>query len=372
MPKCDTPSEVEGMWWGVLEKGQCLQDNINYYGDYKNTSYNYTLTDKETDQRKKIYQIKKPYEFPVGVVFFIFGTTGNVILIIIITCNKDMRTVPNMYILNLAISDMIILTLLFYAIGIKKFLGIWPTNAFLCVFLPFCYRMSGSLITYSIAVLSIQRYRVTVNPLHVCVSSQIRWRATGVKICGVWIVAALFAIPGARSRYLCDEVILIWRRNYYQHVALFHLLVTCVFPMCVIAFCYLRMARNLVQISCSLPQEAQNPLLNVRKNAAKVVLGLTVVLLVCFLPYHFYETYFLYFAINVYIYTATHGDEFGWDYSVSHLPVILHLLLSVSSCLNPVALYCTSLAFRREFKRYLTCRCKANSPCTDFELSRRD
>jgi Leucine-rich repeat (LRR) protein len=27
-PECATPSEVEGMWWGVLEKGQCLQDNI--------------------------------------------------------------------------------------------------------------------------------------------------------------------------------------------------------------------------------------------------------------------------------------------------------------------------------------------------------
>jgi len=44
---------------------------------------------------------------------FIFGTTGNVILLITIICYKDMRTVPNMYILNLAISDTIYLTVLF-------------------------------------------------------------------------------------------------------------------------------------------------------------------------------------------------------------------------------------------------------------------
>jgi hypothetical protein len=43
-PECDIPREVEGLWWGVLEKGQCLQDNIEYYGDYKNTSYSYTST----------------------------------------------------------------------------------------------------------------------------------------------------------------------------------------------------------------------------------------------------------------------------------------------------------------------------------------
>jgi hypothetical protein len=50
-PKCSTPSEVKGIYWGVLEKGQCLQSNIEYYGDYKNTSYSCTPigdTDKDT------------------------------------------------------------------------------------------------------------------------------------------------------------------------------------------------------------------------------------------------------------------------------------------------------------------------------------
>ena len=41
-PECDTPREVKGIWWGVLEKGQCLEGNIQYYGDYKNTSYSYS------------------------------------------------------------------------------------------------------------------------------------------------------------------------------------------------------------------------------------------------------------------------------------------------------------------------------------------
>ena len=53
--KCNTPSEVEGMWWGVLEKGHCLDGNIQYYGDYTNTNNNYTniydtYTDTFTDE----------------------------------------------------------------------------------------------------------------------------------------------------------------------------------------------------------------------------------------------------------------------------------------------------------------------------------
>jgi hypothetical protein len=55
----------------------------------------------------------------VYAVPFTFGTTSNVILLIIIICDKDMRTVLNMYIINLAISDIIYLAVLFseYPIG---------------------------------------------------------------------------------------------------------------------------------------------------------------------------------------------------------------------------------------------------------------
>jgi hypothetical protein len=130
------------------------------------------------------------------------------------------------------------------------------------------------------------------------------------------------------------------------------------------------MARNLVESSCSLSEETQNPQLNTRKNTAQVVLVLTLVLVITFLPYQIWETYFYYFSINLGIYTTTSSDEFGWFVSESNIGVILHLLLSISSCLNPVALLCTSLAFRREFKRYLTCSYKAKFLPTIFELSR--
>jgi hypothetical protein len=54
-PECDTPSEVKRTWWGVLEKGQCLQGNIHYYGDYKNTSYSCTpIKDVGTEAKGEI------------------------------------------------------------------------------------------------------------------------------------------------------------------------------------------------------------------------------------------------------------------------------------------------------------------------------
>jgi hypothetical protein len=63
-PKCDTPREVEGMWWDVIEKGQCLEGNIQYYGDYNSTSYNYTGNENFYDQ---IYDMDfiKHYKLPI-------------------------------------------------------------------------------------------------------------------------------------------------------------------------------------------------------------------------------------------------------------------------------------------------------------------
>jgi Leucine-rich repeat (LRR) protein len=371
-PECDTQSGVLGICGGMSEKEQSLQNNTHYYAAYKNSRHSYTPTaymDTETEQQEHVHSFVKPYELPLSAILFIFGATGNVILIIIIICNKGMRTVPNMYILNLAISDMITLILLFYAAWAHKYPNLWLSGDLMCYFLPFCYRMLVGLSAYSVAMLSVQRYRVTVNPLDILFSAQPTWRGTGATICGVWIVAALFAIPAARSQYLCVESILLLRRKYYQHVVTFQLFVACVIPLCVIAFSYIMTAHHLVESSCSLSRESQNPHHNTRTNTAKVVLGLTFVFLISYLPYHIYNMY-SYSRISLEISGVKPNVEFHWVISVSDIRVIIHLLLSLNPCLNPVSLCCTSLAFRRQFKRYLTCSCKVNFPSSDIELSR--
>ena len=53
-PECDTLSKVQGMWWGLLEEGQCLQDSKCYYGEYKNPNYSYTLIE-DTDTYLREY-----------------------------------------------------------------------------------------------------------------------------------------------------------------------------------------------------------------------------------------------------------------------------------------------------------------------------
>jgi len=138
--------------------------------------------------------------------------------------------------------------------------------------------------------------------------------------------------------------------------------------MCVIAFTYIMTARHLLESSSPISEETQNPQMNKRKNTAKVVLGLTVVFLISSVPHHILEVYY-YSGLGL---DAVLLNELEWMLNLFKIKLVLKLFLSLNSCLNPVAVFCTSLAFRRQFKHYLTCCCKAKSPPADFELTRRN
>jgi hypothetical protein len=258
------------MWWGVLGKAQCLEGNVKYYGDYRSTRYRYTDIEEHVNEDEYDVRFFMQYQAPVYAVPFIFGTTGNVILLIIIICKRDMRTVTNMYIINLAISDIICLAVLFSEAYATSISGKRLNGELMCTFLPFCRRFSVGLSAYSVAVYSLQRYRVTVNPFHVVVSSPPTWRVTVATVCGVWIVAALFAVPSDLSNYLCEGLQITGSINYYQLVIIFEILLSCVIPLCVVAFSYIITALHLLESSRSISEGTENPKLEARRNLQRL------------------------------------------------------------------------------------------------------
>jgi Leucine-rich repeat (LRR) protein len=343
-PVCDTPSEGYVTWQGVLEKLQCLRDYISDENGNKHVEYAYPGDENKQTLKKYFIMVLVPTIF-----LLIFGTFGNVIILIIIICNKDMRTVPNMYILNLAISNMILLTSEF----------IWNSVEFddeiKCTFLPFCYRMSIGLSAYSVVALSFQRQRVTMKAFHVFVSSAPTWCVTVATICGVWIVATLFAIPSALSKFICFDPPLLFKNiAYYKRVVIFELFVSCLLPLVLIAFAVIMAARHLVESSCSIlvSEEAKIPQMNTRKNDAKIVIGLSVVFLITYVPFHVWWTHIIFSLPRKFELINGGNYTYRW-YNLLLIKIISGCLLLINSCLNPVAIFCSSLEFRKYFKRYL-------------------
>ena len=365
-PNCNTSREVKEMCWGVLESGQCLEGNIQYYGVYRNRSCNYSAS----GEYKKDYHAEflSKYQVPIYIFPFIFGTTGNVILLFIIICNKDMRTVPNMYIINLAISDIIYLTVLFCEACANRNLFKGTDSKVICVSFSYLRRLSVGLSAYSVALYSIQRYRATVKPFHVRHSSAPSWRPFVAIVCGVWIVAALFAVPSSLSLNLCQDN---WTAKlpYYKHVVIFELIVSCILPLCVIAFTYTMIARQLMESCRSLSDGTQIPQHKTRRKSAKIVLALTVVFVISYVPYHVFWTYFFCVKEDVYSVFLTVILKYS-HYKFMNVYIISNYFLLINPCLNPVGLFCTSSRLRQHLKRYLTFFCKTNSPPNYVEFAR--
>jgi hypothetical protein len=193
------------------------------------------------------------------------------------------------------------------------------------------------------------------------------------KACGLWIVAALFAVPSALSKYLCTGLLFENRRThstYYVRVVIFELLVSCVLPLRVVAFSYIMTARPLVESSRSISEGTQNPQLETRRNNAKIVVGLAVVFLISYVPYHVFWVYFIYRENDIYIHKINDNLEKS-NNKIQYNYLISNCFFLINSCLNPVALFCTISPFIQHLKRYLTCFCKTNSRPTNLEIKRR-
>jgi hypothetical protein len=211
-----------------------------------------------------------------------------------------------------------------------------------------------------------------VYPLDVLVSAKGAWRVTFATICAVWIVAALFAVPSALSQHLCAEFTIVRDIVYYQRVVIFELLVSCVLPLCVIVFTHSMTARHLAKRLPSIFHGTQNPHMKTRRNSAKIVVGLTVVFSISYLPYHAYWTYII-CSTDVKNFSEQVTDFLIYsDNNLRYTFQISTSFLLINSCLNPVALFCTGPQFREHLKRYLTCFCKTNSPPVVLELTRRN
>jgi Leucine-rich repeat (LRR) protein len=104
---CDTECEEVGKWVSDLQglsEGKCsitIYSNINslHFSHYE-INYVIGYMDSVKQQHGSISSFLKYYQLPVYAIPFTFGTTCNVIILIIIICNKDMRTVPNIYIIK--------------------------------------------------------------------------------------------------------------------------------------------------------------------------------------------------------------------------------------------------------------------------------
>ena len=93
-------------------------------------------------------------------IVIIFGVFGNALVIWTVLFNKQMRTSNNLFVLNLAISD---LTLCLFSIPFNVYKTLrhtWKFGSFLCKFSPFFQASNVFISTISITAIALDRLNI--------------------------------------------------------------------------------------------------------------------------------------------------------------------------------------------------------------------
>ncbi|XP_075168951.1 CCHamide-2 receptor [Haematobia irritans] len=311
--------------------------------------------------------IQRPETIFVAILFtliFIVGVLGNGTLVIIFFRHRSMRNIPNTYILSLALADLLVIIVCVPLAMLVYTQDSWTFGKSMCQITEFFKDVSIGVSVFTLTALSGERYCAIVNPLRKLQTKPLTVITAGL----IWMLSIFFALPSLLVSDL--QYIEISSENnftiivcspfgkqspnldsYSRYVVVIKAFVYYILPLFIIGVLYLMMAQRLHVSARDMPGETlsmqSRSQVRARRYVARMVVAFVVVFFVCFFPYHLFE---LWFHLN-----PTSKDDFDDFWHAIRITGFCTYFLN--SCVNPVALYCVSGAFRAHFNQYLCCWC---------------
>lgn len=275
------------------------------------------------------------------------GLFGNVLVIFVILKSRKMKTVTNMYLLNLAVSDLIFLLHIAMVIT-TNIIKHWIFGKVMCkiYFITSSLTMFSSVLTLS--CLSFDRYIAVCKP---AISQRHRQpKKAGFVIIGIWGLSLLLSMPlilyskiigkGDNRTYVC---IVDWPDvSTVPTYAIYTFITGCAIPLCFISIFYTCVIIHMKRAGPANRKRSREQ----RKNHRKVTLLVLAIILVygfCWLPY---------WIINIIV--TIKGIYQTIPIIVVH---IITILTYANSMVNPILYAFLSENFRQKFKEVFQSQC---------------
>ncbi|XP_051990688.1 type-1 angiotensin II receptor [Xyrauchen texanus] len=294
---------------------------------------------------------------------FIIGVVGNSLVVAVIYFCLKLKTVANIFVLNLAVSDLtFLLTLPIWAIYTATGYQ-WPFGSFLCKAIASMALLNLYTSIFLLTALSIDRYMAIVHPVQ---SRQCRTMVYARVTCvAVWIVALFLSLPTGYIRRthliqhinvtVCGLLDKEEHRNLLVALSLMKSALGFLLPFTIILTCYCLIGRALLK--------AQDIQRNSKSNGDEVLNMLAAAVLaffLCWTPHQifsFIDTLFLLKVItncNVIEIIDT-----GMPFTIC--------IAYFNSCMNPILYGFVGKNFRKNLLQLL--RCSSTSVATHPTLS---
>ncbi|KAL4658123.1 somatostatin receptor type 5-like [Arapaima gigas] len=276
----------------------------------------------------------------ISLTVFVIGLIGNTLSIYVVLRYAKMKTVTNIYILNLSVADELYIVGLPF-LTVQNMLSYWPFGSFLCQVVMTTDSINQFTSIFCLTMMSIDRYLAVVHPIQ-----SANWRRPQVAkfINGmVWVLSILVVLPVIifskvqEDFNTCNiswpEPFNVWSMAFILYTSILGFFG----PLLIICLCYLLI---IVKVKSA---GARAGLTNRRKTERKVtrlVVAMVLVFMFCWLPFYISN------IVNLIVILPENSFTIGlYFFTVS--------LTYVNSCANPVLYGFLSDNFKQSYLKIL-------------------
>ncbi|XP_041987901.1 prolactin-releasing peptide receptor-like [Aricia agestis] len=285
----------------------------------------------------------------VYTVIFVLGLLGNVLVCFVVIRNKAMQTVTNLFITNLALSDILLCVFAVPFTPLYSFRGAWSWGSLLCHMMPSAQGCSVYISTLTLMSIAIDRFFVIIYPFR----PRMKVGTCVTVIILIWFFAITVTMPYAifMTYYdleigsFCEET---WpterlRRIFGSVTSILQF----VLPFSVIAFCY-----TCVSFKLNERAKAKAASKNTRKEefdknrkrrTNQMLIAMVTIFGLSWLPLNMINLY------NDYYVYAIHSKYYFLVF------FLCHVVAMSSTCYNPFIYAWMNENFRKEFKQLIPC-----------------
>nr|XP_028607032.1 C-C chemokine receptor type 5-like [Podarcis muralis] len=307
--------------------------STDYYKDVTTSEYVYDET-AEPCPSASVNEFASQFLPPLYSLVLIFGLLGNSLVVLILIRYKKLKSMTDIYLLNLAISDLLfIFTLPFWAYYAAHE---WVFGDAMCKILSGIYYVGFYSGSFFIILLTIDRYLAIVHAVFALKARTVTYGIlTSVVMWGVALLASVPVMVFNRlqkedNRSVCTphfsyENQIVWNQFFTLKMNLIGL----IFPMIVMTFCYAQIIKTLMK--CRNDKKSK---------AVRLIFIIMIVYFIFWAPY------------NIVLLLQTFQDAFDLSNcaSISNLAIAAQATETIAMahcCINPVIYAFAGEKFRK-------------------------
>ncbi|XP_030750622.1 cholecystokinin receptor-like [Sitophilus oryzae] len=204
---------------------------------------NWTTTSAPPKNQVLVWDGPQKIQIPLYCIIFMLAVVGNILIILTLAQNRRMRTVTNLFLLNLAVSDLLLGVLCMPFTLIGALLRDFVFGGTMCKLIPFLQACTVSVGAWTLVAISVERYYAICHPLR-----SLTWQTPShayKTILAIWIGSIICMMPIAllsqlkptkRGNHKCRED---WSSLEFEKAYnIFLDIILMVLPLAVLALTY--------------------------------------------------------------------------------------------------------------------------------------